>query len=79
MTDAELAAARLTALLDAERENTALRIEVARLRGERAAVVAWLRTEVRKMPEVSNKPAWFHVADLADHIERGKHRREEKR
>lgn len=32
MTDAELAAERLAALLDAERENTALRAEVERLR-----------------------------------------------
>jgi hypothetical protein len=34
MTDAELAAARLDALLDAERENTALRAEVAWLRSD---------------------------------------------
>jgi len=39
MTDAELAAERLAALLDAERENTALRAEVERLRGE----VSYLR------------------------------------
>ena len=32
MTDAELAAERLAALLDAERENTALRAEIAELR-----------------------------------------------
>jgi predicted nuclease with TOPRIM domain len=36
MTDAELAAERLAALLDAERENTALRAEVERLRAEEA-------------------------------------------
>jgi hypothetical protein len=35
MTDAELAEARLAALLDAERENTALIAEVERLRAER--------------------------------------------
>jgi hypothetical protein len=39
MTDAELAAERLAALLDAERENTALRAEVERLRAE----VSYLR------------------------------------
>ena len=39
MTDAELGAERLAALLDAERENTALRAEVERLRGE----VSYLR------------------------------------
>lgn len=38
----DLAAARLDALLDAERENTALRSEVARLRSE----VAWLRSYI---------------------------------
>ena len=53
---ADLAAARLVALLDAERENTALRAQVADYRRmidgleaaaheERAAVVAWLRQE----------------------------------
>jgi len=39
VTDADLAAERLAALLVAECENTALRVEVAHLRGERAAVV----------------------------------------
>jgi hypothetical protein len=39
VTDAELAAARLAALLDAERENTALRAELGK---ERAAVVDYL-------------------------------------
>lgn len=51
------------ALLDAERENTALRAEVAHLRGERAAVVAWLLRN--------------HYDDTAERIERGEHRREE--
>ena len=46
MTDAELAAARLTALLDAEREITALRCEVAHLRGVRAGMDERLRTMV---------------------------------
>lgn len=58
-----LAAERLTALLDAERENTALRAEVAHLRGERAAVVAWLFRN--------------HYDDTAERIARGEHRREE--
>ena len=73
MTDAELAAERLTALLDAERENTALRVEV---REERAAVVAWLREAATKWgwgaPGAAT--ALNHAADI---IERGEHRREE--
>ena len=67
MTDAELAEARLTALLDAERENTALRAEVERLRGERPAVVRYLRAV--------SKQTW----EIAAAIERGDHRREEKK
>jgi hypothetical protein len=67
MTDAELAAARLIELLDTCRENTALRVEVAHLRGERAAVVAWLREEYDT----------HTTQDAADTIERGEHRREE--
>lgn len=46
MTDAELAAEQLAALLDAERENTALRAEVMYLRAERASTDEWLRTMV---------------------------------
>lgn len=60
MTDAELAEARLSAWRDAERA------ENKRLRGERAAVVAFLR--------------WGNdtlLDDAADAIERGEHRREE--
>ena len=46
VTDAELGAERLAALLDAERENTALRAEVMYLRAERAGMDEWLRTMV---------------------------------
>ena len=75
----ELSEARLAALLDAERENTALRQQVAELHShgvslhkaaaagrdmERAAVVAWLLRN--------------HYDDTAERIERGEHRREEK-
>ena len=42
----DLAAERLDALLDAERENTALRAEVMYLRAERAGTDEWLRTMV---------------------------------
>ncbi len=104
MTDAELAAERLAALLDAERENTALRAEVERLRAEvsylracvpptrptdyghevwtaalraevaaeRAAVVAWLRSQVSQAAG-DDDYAYDHAADV---IERGEHRRE---
>ena len=80
MTDAELAAARLTALLAAEREIERLRAQrilnnedlthsfdmglVAGERRDRAAVVAWLRSRHGYGP-------------VADAIERGEHRREE--
>jgi len=82
VTDAELAAERLTALLEAEREITALRAEVAH---ERAAVVAWLRESAtaphpieRGVPSLS--PAGRGLLLLhADAIERGEHRREEER
>jgi len=75
----ELSEARLAALLDAERENTALRQQVAELTAlgvslhkaaaagrdnERTAVVAWLYRQ--------------HYDDTAERIERGEHRREEK-
>ena len=71
----DLAAARLAALLDAERENTALRAEVAHLRGERTAVVAWLREkeETARIVEVADA-----FDEAARRIERGEHRREEK-
>jgi len=74
VTDAELAAERLTALLDAERENIALRAEVAYHRGERAAVVAWLR-EVA--PSAPTRRGADELTWCADAIERGEHRREE--
>lgn len=76
MTDTELTAWRLAALLEVERENTALRAEVERLRGERAAVVAFLR-ETLAASETA------HASDDLDFainiIERGAHRREEER
>lgn len=73
MTDAALAAERLAALLDAERENTALRAEVAHLRGERAAVVAYLRG----LADDYGVCIDLSLAEQADRIERGEHRREE--
>ena len=86
MTDAELAAARLTALLDAEREIERLRaqrvlsnedfaraFDMGLAAGESratAAVVAYLRSfYLRSFGDI--------CADMADNIERGKHRREE--
>jgi hypothetical protein len=67
----DLAAARLAALLVAECENTALRAEMAHLRGERAAVVTWLRVAWGAMNLVSTEI-------VSAEIERGEHRREEK-
>lgn len=93
--------ARLAALLDAERENTALRAQraldndaLARAWDEgrdmeRAATVAYLRGEPERLVEcnghrhadgktcfvMSPMPA----EELADEIERGDHRREEKK
>ena len=73
----DLAAERLAALLDAERENTALRTKVADYRKmidgletaaheERAAVAAWLRANT------------CGCYDFAAAIERGEHRKEDK-
>ena len=75
----DLAVARLDALLDAERENTALRAEVAYLRKERAAVVAWLRERHAATQEWDGRVnAVSHTYEhAADAIERGEHRREE--
>jgi len=84
---ADLAAARLVALLDAERENTALRAQVADYRRmidglkaaaheERAAVVAWLRAKADTDRWVVTATAYRLAADT---IERGEHRREEKK
>jgi hypothetical protein len=67
----DLAAARLAALLVAECENTALRAEMAHLRGERAAVVTWLRVAWGAVNLVSTEI-------VSAEIERGEHRREEK-
>jgi hypothetical protein len=69
----DLAAARLAALWDAERENTALRAEVGRLRGERAAVVAWLRACEDESCVFADDIAFTFAAE----IERGDHRRGE--
>jgi hypothetical protein len=48
-----------------------LRAEVVTLRGERAAVVAWIRIEE------SHYPVGHAPLNTADAIERGEHRREE--
>ena len=69
----DLAAERLTALLDSERENTALRAEVAHLRGERTAVVAFLRACEDESCVFADDIAFQFAAE----IERGEHRREE--
>ena len=53
-----------------------LRAEVERLRGERAAVVAWLREVSETMSHYGDR-CCGRVADLADSIERGEHRHEE--
>jgi hypothetical protein len=66
MTDAKLAAERLVALLDAERENAA--------HEERAAVVAWLRS----LQPHNTKVVAVYLQMLADVIERGGHRRDDK-
>jgi hypothetical protein len=54
--------------------------EVVTLRGERAAVVAWLRYEA-ELRTGTNTAAAFRVSEglsgAADDIERGEHRREE--
>ena len=68
----DLAAARLAALLEAECENTALRAEVARLREERAAVVAFLRACEDESCVFADDIAFQFAAE----IERGEHRRE---
>jgi hypothetical protein len=85
MTDAELGAERLAALLDAERENTALRAEVMYLRAERAGMDEWLRTLVPNDKATAQERAavvaWLRRAPALQHyagcIERGEHRREE--
>ena len=87
MTDAELAAARLDALLDAEQENTALRQQVAELtvlgvslhkaaaagaQAERAAVVAWLREQAGQWDR--DHAGWAALNHASVMIERGLHR-----
>lgn len=66
-------------------EDAWLRAEVERLnaendvlRGERAAVVAWLRDVAETMNHNGDRCSG-RVEDLADAIERGEHRREEER
>lgn len=52
--------------------------EVRYLRGERAAVVAWLHAEAKRMYAAGqDRPAWFTLSNRAERIERGEHRREE--
>ena len=52
--------------------------EVEYLRGERAAVVAWLQAEAQRMYEAGqDRPAWFTLSNRAERIERGEHRSEE--
>jgi hypothetical protein len=60
-------------------EALALVDEVERLRGERAAVVAWLRDRVGMYDgELRSDEAVVRALQyLADDIERGEHRREE--
>ena len=86
----DLAAARLVALRDAERENTALRAEVERLRGvndDLRLMVDGLETAAHE--ERAAVVAWLRTAsqwmvtndplnEEADAIERGEHRSEEK-
>jgi hypothetical protein len=58
----------------------ALVAEVERLRGERAAVVAWLRTRERQIenwPPGGMNEVSLTYSIIADEIERGEHRREE--
>ena len=58
----------------------ALVAEVEHLRGERAAVVAWLRAEAEAEARAYTGKAWVvasRVDNMADAIERGEHRREE--
>jgi hypothetical protein len=54
--------------------------EVERLRGERAAVVAYLRYEAERLTEANTTDAFRaseYLGASADDIERGEHRREE--
>ena len=59
----------------------ALVAEVERLRGERAAVVTWLRAEAEAFAGTRTEQGVQRAKSLtlaADNIERGEHRREEK-
>ena len=47
---------------------------------ERAAVVAWLHAEAQRMYEAGqDRPAWFTLANRAERVENGEHRREEEK
>ena len=89
----DLAAARLAALWDAERENTALRAEVERLRelllnagwpqeSEGLAVLAQQAERAAVVAWLRTASQWMVTNDPlneeADAIERGEHRSEEK-
>lgn len=57
--------------------DTALMLERER---ERAAVVAWLHAEAQHMYGAGqDRPAWFTLANRAEAIERGEHRREKEK
>jgi len=88
----DLAAERLDALLDAERENTALRAEVSRLRvihSDLRRMVDGLETAAHEeraavvawLREVRDTSETAYASDDLDYaiavIERGEHRREE--
>ena len=87
----DLAAERLDALLDAERENTALRAEVSRLRvinADLRRMVDGLETAAHEERAsvvsfmLDGETACAHcgdsaVVELAHRIERGEHRRKE--
>ena len=58
----------------------ALVAEVEHLRGERVAVVAWLREWARPVDGYYDMSVrWSVVMEASDIIERGEHRREEER
>ena len=74
--DAEQTAAIFALIADQHREIEELRDRLRELRGERAAVVAWLReVSERRFPRDEREQGI--VFRLAHEIERGAHRREE--
>jgi hypothetical protein len=92
--NADLAAERLAALLDAERENTALR-ELLDAKSHEAGLYARRMEQAQRSRDDARAEeraavvAWLnaeaervdcgHIEDLADRIERGEHRREEEK